>query len=914
MVNKKKNNVEKKSQEYDFKKIEEKWQKKWEKEKVFEVEENKNKEKFFITTPYPYISGSLHLGHGRAVTETDIYARFKRMKGFNVLYPMAFHITGTPVLGISKAIENGDKNKIQMYRKYVSAYVSDEKKVDEIIESFKDPKEIVNFFIPKMVEEYKGLGIGVDWRRRFTSGDKEHQQMVKWQFKKYKEKGFLVKGKYPVLYSPEDESAMGEDDIQDADSFPVEKQEFTILKFNLRNNLFLVAATLRPETVFGQTNLWINPNATYVKAKVREEEWIMSEEAFEKIKFQKDHIELLGEFEEDLIGKRVLAPGIDKKIPILPSTFTDPDRGTGIVTSVPSDAPYDYIALKELQEDDSKIKKFGLDPKEIKKIKSIPIIKTDKYGDKAGVRVVEDEGIKNQKDKKLEKVTQEVYKEGFHNGVLLDNCRKYAGKGIIEAKENIKKEMVEKGKADVMYETSRKAESRGGGKIIVAVLDNQWFIDFNSDRWKDKAYECLHKIELIPEKMRKQFEDTFEWLDKRPCARKRGLGTELPFDEEWMIESLSDSTIYMTLYTINHLIKKHNLKRENLNNSFFNYVYSGIGKLDAVSNETGIDKKILKEIKKSLNYWMPMDHRHTFVLHLPNHLSFMIFAHAGLFSEKFFPKKISFHGLVVSEGTKMSKSKGNVITLPYIKDKYGADTFRLYLSNSTNISGTFDWREEEAKNAKKTIKKMNSYMKDAIEKREKGELKEIYFSKFNKIVKQATEKIERMEFREYGNIVVYDMFNLIKNAKLKLNEKEMRVLYDEIIGDWIKLVSPICPHLAEEMWERAGKEGFVCEKNWPEYQESKINEDLEKKEEQVEKLIEDINNVKKILFDKGQTPKKVYIYTIPPEKNIYEDSILLIVKKTGFNVEIVATNEKEIYDPENKSKKAKPGKPAIHLD
>ncbi len=99
-----------------FKRIESKWQRKWKEKKVFEPKVDRKRKKFFFTTPYPYISGSLHIGHGRAVAESDIYVRYMRMKGFNVLYPLAFHITGTPVLGISAAIESGDEGKIELYK------------------------------------------------------------------------------------------------------------------------------------------------------------------------------------------------------------------------------------------------------------------------------------------------------------------------------------------------------------------------------------------------------------------------------------------------------------------------------------------------------------------------------------------------------------------------------------------------------------------------------------------------------------------------------------------------------------------------------------------------------------------------------------------------------------------------------
>ena len=898
----------------DFSEIEKKWQDKWEKKKAFEAEPSGKKEKFFFTTPYPYISGSLHLGHGRVATESDIYCRYKRMAGFNVLFPMAFHITGTPVLGISAAIKNGDKNKIKLYEDYVSAYEKDSKKIKIILKSFEEPQKIVDFFIPKMIEEYKQLGLGVDWRRAFTSGDMEHQQMVTWQFEKYKEKGYLTQGKYPVLYSPEDESAMGEDDIQDADSNPVEKQEFTILKFKFGNK-FVVAASLRPETVFGQTNLWVNPEIELYEAIVGNETWILSKEAVEKLKYQREDIKEIGKTKEKLIGKYAIAPAIKKEIIILPSRFVDADVGTGIVTSVPSDAPYDYIALKELQNDEKEIKKYGLNSKLIKSIKVIPIIKTQKYGNEAGVKVVEDNKISKQEDSRMDSLTQEVYKEGFHSGVLLNNCGKYSGMKIIEAKEAMKKEMIANKEADIMYETSRKAFSRGGGKILVAVLDNQWFLDFNAKGWKEKANRCLSKINLVPETNRKLFEDVFAWLDKRPCARKRGLGTQLPFDKEWMIESLSDSTIYMTLYTISHIIRENKLSRDNLNQEFFDFVYLGKGKIEEVSKNTKVKKEILKELRDSFEYWMPNDQRHTFILHLSNHLSFMIFAFAGIFPEKYWPKKISFHGLIVSEGQKMSKSKGNVITLLHVTENYGADVFRFYLTQSTNIQGTFDWRESEAQNAKKAVERLYTEISEAIEKRKKGDINPLFAHKFNRIIKEATEKIDDMKLREYNNLVVYDALSLIKDARNSLNEKEIYAFYNLVAEDWIKLLCPVCPHISEELWFKLGKKNFVSLEPWPKADLSKINPELEKNEAKLEKIIGDIRNITRLLKEKEKKDAtKAYLYVLPQEKKYYLELKEAMSRKLGIFVEVYAVNDKGKYDPYSKASKAKPERPSIYLE
>ena len=407
----------------NFSSIDKKWQKEWEKAKVFEVEVDTKKPKFFFTTPYPYISGSLHIGHGRAVVESDVYVRYKRMKGFNVLYPMAFHISGTPVLGISSAIKNGDEKTIALYGGYVSAYIKDSLKVKKIVNGFVDPQKIVDFFIPHMMEEYSQLGLSIDWRRSFTSGDFEHQKLVEWQFEKYKELGYLTKGKHPVLYSIEDESAMGEDDIKDADLIPVEKTEFTLLKFKFGEK-FLVAATLRPETIFGQTNLWINPSAKYHEALVDGETWIISKEAIEKLNYQLPKIQDKGITKENLLGNKVSALMIGRELMILPSNFVDLDFGTGIVTSVPGHAPYDYIALKNLQDmkdtDKKRIYGFNLDQiKQIEDIEIIPIIKTEKYGDKAAVSVVEKAGIISVDDPKLDDLMQEVYKEEYHTGIML---------------------------------------------------------------------------------------------------------------------------------------------------------------------------------------------------------------------------------------------------------------------------------------------------------------------------------------------------------------------------------------------------------------------------------------------------------------------------------------------------------------
>jgi len=865
----------------DFKRTERKWQEKWERAKVFEPKVDKKKKKFFFTTPYPYISGSLHIGHGRAVTESDIYVRYMRMKGFNVLYPLAFHITGTPVLGISSAIKGRDEKKIKLYRGYVENYVRNEKQVERVLKSFENPWNIVKFFVPKMMDEYSSLGLSIDWTRRFTTGDPDYQKFITWQFTKYRERDYLVKGSYPVLFCPKCENAVGEDDIQDADINPVIKQEFTLLKFRTDDGLVLVAGTLRPETVFGQTNLWINPETEYAKVQVGNETWVISREGYEKLSYQKKNLKVLGYVKGRVfVGKYVKAPGIGREIIILPSDFVDPKIGSGIVTSVPSDAPYDWMALKDIQGDRELCEKYELNFEEVRKIKPIPIIDVPGWGNLSALKISEKMKFKDQKDSRLEEATQTIYREGFHKGVMKKNCGPYAGMKANEAKDRVKDDLIEKNEADVIYETSREAYCRDGTKVVVSILEDQWFLDFNAKGWKEKANKCLKRMELLPETMRKLFEDTFEWLDKRPAARKRGLGTPLPFDRKWIIESLSDSTIYMSFYILKKLINKHRIKPDKLTNEFFDYVYLGRGNPKTLSRKLKIKAGVLKEIHSNFNYWYPNDHRHTYVAHLSNHLSFFIFAHAGIFPEKFWPGKISFHGFVQSEGMKMSKSKGNVITLLDVKNKYGADTFRSYISTATTLEGTFDWKTNEAENIQKNLANLYSLLSEMIRKRKKENLGlagKSSVSRFENSLKEAGEALGEMRLRDYGNIVIYQVPREIKKIKKRVATSELKGIYDMIAEKYVKMLNPVVPHISEEMWEKLGKKGFVSLESWPEYDKGLINRKFIANEELLDQTVEDIRSVLKLVKIK---PKRIRLFVSPKWKYGFFKKLKKAIEKT----------------------------------
>jgi len=835
---------------------EKKWQERWAKQKAFESTPDPKKKKFFFTITYPYISGSLHIGHARAAIEGDVFMRYKRMAGYDVLWGLGFHISGTPVMGISAAIEAGDKKKIELYKNYVRAYVKDEKEVERTVASFKDPWSIVKFFIPKMKGEYSTLGTSFDWRRSFTSGDPEHQALVTWQFKKYKEMGYLTKASYPALFCTEEKHAVAEDDIVDADIEPVEKQEMVLLKFKFEDG-YLVAATLRPETVFGQTNLWVNPETEYVKAKVDGEKWILSRPAADKLKALERRVEIIEKVPgASLLGKKVVAPGIDREIPILPSKFALPDRGSGIVTSVPSDAPYDYMALTDLQKQGKH-----------KEIRPIPIIETKGYGNLCAPKICAELKVKDQTDPRLEEATKMAYKAGFHTGMMMKNCGKYAGLSVAVAKEKVREDLIKEKKADVIYDTSRKAVCRCGGDVIVSMIKNQWFLDFNSDGWKEKAFTCLNGMQIFPEAYRKQFEDTFEWLDKRPCARGRGLGTQLPFEKGWVIESLSDSTIYMSLYPIIHKIRELGLKPEQMNDAFFDYVCLGTGEPAKVAKAANVPFRELKAVREEFDYWYGVDQRHTHQAHISNHLSFYIFAHSAVYPPAKWPKKISIHGMVISQGTKMSKSKGNVITLLDAVKNYGADGLRAYMTGSVSTDATFDWNKTEADAIAKNVAGLYSILENVTSNRGAGKITHMgkwFESVFESGLKEAAKSLDKMKLREYAKTILYDLPNAYRKLQARASETEVKAVNKDVAEKWVKMTAPLLPHMAEELWAKLGKKGLVSLEEWPKYDAEKINPAAEASERLMSNTLADIEQIKKITGI--AKPNKITLFVSPPWK------------------------------------------------
>jgi leucyl-tRNA synthetase len=192
---------------------------------------------------------------------------------------------------------------------------------------------------------------------------------------------------------------------------------------------------------------------------------------------------------------------------------------------------------------------------------------------------------------------------------------------------------------------------------------------------------------FFPE-VRHSFEAVLDWLNQWACARSYGLGSKLPWDPQFLVESLSDSTIYMSYYTISNLLHQGSIygdkvgplgiTADQMTDEIWRYVLTD----GPFPEGQSLEKEKAAQLKYNYQYFYPMDVRSSGKDLIPNHLTFCIYIHAALFSEEYWPKAMRANGHLMLNGKKMSKSTGNFLTLGEAVKKFGADATRLTLADA----------------------------------------------------------------------------------------------------------------------------------------------------------------------------------------------------------------------------------------
>jgi leucyl-tRNA synthetase len=838
----------------NFQEIDAKWQQAWREAKLFEAEPNKQP-KFYLTVAYPYVSGPMHIGHGRTYTVPDVIARYKRMRGFNVLFPMAYHFTGTPIVGATKRIARREAGFIKVITEHYGV-------PKEELSRFEDPRHFATYFAGVSDLSYrKGmewLGYSIDWRREFTTVDPQYSKFIQWQYHKLFDAGLIIKGKHPVKWCSSCRNPLTDHDLLEGEG--VGMVEFTLLKYRA-GDYVLPAATLRPETVFGVTNLWLNPNASYVSAKVNGERWIVSEQAVEKLREQGYRVEGVSSIRVKF-GEKVEIPLTHKLVPILPAKFVDPDNATGVVGSVPSHAPYDYVALLELQRCRDALGAYGVNSRDVEGLKPISLIKLEGFGESPAIDVVDRMGIKEQTDPRLEEATAEVYRNEFAKGRMRSWVPKYGGMPVSRAKTVVRDDMLTNNEAATMYEFSAKPViCRCGTRATVKVVEDQWFLNYADEGWKDKARRCLAEMHLVPPQTRAQFEHTIGWLHEWPCTRSVGMGTPAPWDPKWTIESLSDSTIYMAYYTIAHILKT--IDATKLTDEVFDYIFHAKGDASAISATTGIPQQTIERARREFEYWYPLDYRMSANELIPNHLTFHIFHHALLFPNRC-PRGVVSFGMAMLEGGKMSSSKGNIIAINEAVRRYGADVVRLYLMSAVEPWQDFDWHASGAEAMQRNLERFYSLAEEIIALPEVNhpsfaQPERWMLSRLQGHVRAATEALESFETRKVVQHAFFSMMQDLRWYMKRARQPEARAhMLKRVLDVWLRLLAPFTPHLCEELWERAGGGGFISAAPWPKVEEGLTDRDAELIESYIVRVLEDVGKI--LRAKKVEKPERVCLY------------------------------------------------------
>ena len=646
-----------------------------------------------------------------------------------------------------------------------------------------------------------------------------------------------------------------------------------MVKFE-KDGVIYPTSSLRPETVFGVTNLWVNPEATYVQARVDGDFWVISRESVEKLQHQNRKVAVEHEVPaSELLWKTVRNPVTGNEIPVFPGSFVEPDNGTGVVMSVPGHAPYDYQALADLKE---RYAGSAEAAPILLATNPISIISLEGFSNLPSADLIQKFGIKDQNDPHLQHATQELYSKEFHDGIMKENTGGYSGMPVAKAREAIVQELTRQGKIETLLELrNAPVVCRCGTKCLVHILENQWFINYGDSEWKKLAHKCLDQMIILPEEIRAEFNYTLDWLRERACARTVGLGTNLPWDSNWIIEALSDSVVYMAYYILSKyftkdwvVFKKFEKDTSKLPDAFFNFTLLGEGAVDRVAEETGIPKKILNGIRAEFEYFYPVDMRHSARELVSNHLSFYIFHHSTLFPERQWPKGIVANGFVLMEGAKMSKSLQNIIPLRQGIARFGADPVRVGVLATAELGQDTDFSEGLAASIQERLATLLGQARKQGAKKKAGKSKPStldrwMISRLSNAVQTATIALDRLRVREAINIILYQLDNDIGWYKRRLGPKKPRSdnrdrTLRRVLETRTRMMAPLAPHTAEEIWSRIGNKGFVVQSTWPEEGENEKDPSAERAEALVRQVLEDTSEIEKTT---GITPKRIAYYT-----------------------------------------------------
>ena len=756
---------------YNFSEIEAKWQKKWEDENVFKVVEDKDKEKYYVLEMFPYPSGKLHMGHVRNYSIGDVLARFKKMKGYNVLHPMGWDSFGLPAE--NAAIKNNVEPSVWTWNN-----------------------------IDEMRKQLKELGLSYDWEREVATCHPDYYKWMQWIFIQFYNKGLAYKKENPVNWCPSCQTVLANEQVVDGKcercGTLVGKKELSQWYFKITdyaerlldnldklpgwpNKVKLMQKnwigksigaevtfeiegydkgldifTTRADTLYGVTYMVLAPEHPYLRDLVAGSEY---EAAVDKYLDEVQHlsdIERTSTTKEKtgvFIGRYCINPLNGKRVPIFISDYVLMDYGTGAIMAVPAHDQRDFEFAKAFD------------------LEIIPVV-----------------------DPEDPEVDLYNLKEAFAAEGRMINSGKFDGMNNKEAIEKV-----------IEY-----LEEEGIGRKTVNYKLRDWLI--SRQRYWGTPIPMIYCEDCgwVPEK-------------------EENLPVMLPTDVEFTGKGESPLATSRTFVdTVCPVCGKPAKRELDTMDTFLDSSWYFLRYCDAQNKDEAFSKE-------KTDYWMNVDQYIGGVEHAILHLMYarffqMALYDLGLVSDEEPFKNLLTQGMVIKDGAKMSKSLGNVVSPKEIIEKYGADTARLFILFAAPPERELDWSDKGVEGSYRFINRVYrmvyefsqkySDAPDDYEIMTEADKSMAYW--MNYAIKKVSDDIgERFNF----NTAISTIMEMV-NEMYRYKEGEVNAgLYAAAIRNLIIMLAPFVPHVTEEMWEHLGYGGSVHDQSWPEYDESALVKD-----------------------------------------------------------------------------------------
>lgn len=733
---------------YNFKEIEKKWQNKWESEETFKVTEDKSKKKFYMLVEFPYPSGAgLHVGHARCFTASDVQARFKRSKGLNVLFPFGFDSFGNPAE--QYAIKNHEHPSI-MTHKCINVFRS----------------------------QAKSLGLSVDWSREISTCEPEYYKWTQWQFIKFFNAGLAYKDEKEINWCPKCKMGLSNEDSQGGKCVrcdtPVEKK--------LKNQWMLKMKDYSEKLIDG-----LKDTEILDKVKTAQINWI---------------------------GKSVGAhvdfniKEIDEKITVF-TTRCDTLFGATFMVISP-----EHPILSKYEDKINNISEVKEYQKEARSKSDIE--RTDMTKEKTGVKIDGLTAVNPINNKEIPIYISDYVLMGYGTGAIM----------AVPAHDTRDYEFAKKFGIEIIPvlsggDTSKEAFTGDGVHINSGFLDG-----LNKEEALNKMYEYLEENKIGSKFTNYKLQD---WIFSRQrfwgepipmvhCEKcgwvpvdEKDLPVVLPNVESYEPTKDGESPLSLLDDFVNTTCPKcggHAKRETDTMPNWAGSCWYFLRYMDAHN-----DKEFVSMDK--MKYWGQVDLYDGGMEHATRHLLYArfwnIFLHEqGLvpYSEPFY-KRIAHGMILASDGSKMSKSKGNVVNPTEMVEKYGADALRLYEMFIGDYSKDAAWNEDSLNGCAKFLDRVYNLGETIIDE---DIISKEYEKIINKGIKKVSEDIENLKY----NTAVSTLMTMLNefNANKKITKKEYRI--------FLQLLNPFAPHITEELNEKYNLGEELSKSLLEDYDESKI--------------------------------------------------------------------------------------------